>query len=90
VAFEYVCRNFLDNKKSENYSEIVQELISSYSAARCNMSLKLHFLHSYLDLFLESIGIVSDELGESFHQDISQIGKKYGGKWSRSMSADYC
>jgi hypothetical protein len=30
-AFENVCRNFLDNKKEENYSEIVQELISSYS-----------------------------------------------------------
>jgi len=30
-AFGNVCRNFLGNEKEENYSEIVQELISSYS-----------------------------------------------------------
>jgi hypothetical protein len=32
-AFEKnVCRNFKHNEKVENYSEIVQELISSYSS----------------------------------------------------------
>jgi hypothetical protein len=31
-AFENVCRIFLGNEKEENYSEIVQELISSYRA----------------------------------------------------------
>jgi hypothetical protein len=31
-AFETVCRKYLDNEKAENYSEIVQELISPYSA----------------------------------------------------------
>jgi hypothetical protein len=81
MAFQYVCRNFLGNEKSENYSEILQELISSYSAMGCNMSLKLHFLHSYLNFFLESTGTVSDERGESFHQDISQTEKRYSGKW---------
>jgi hypothetical protein len=39
--------------KSGELSEIVQELISSYSAAGCNMSLRLHLLHSYLDFFLK-------------------------------------
>jgi hypothetical protein len=54
------------------------------------MSLKLYFLHSYLHLFLENIGAVSDEHGESFHQDISQIEEKYSGKVNRNTSADYC
>ena len=36
-ALENFCRNFPGNKKAENYSEIVLELISSYSAAGCNM-----------------------------------------------------
>jgi glycosyltransferase involved in cell wall biosynthesis len=90
MAFEYVCRNFLGNEKSENYSEIVQELISSYSVAGCNLSLKLHFLHSYLDLFLENIGTISVERDESFPQDIFQTEKRYSGKWSRNMSAEYC
>ena len=43
-AFENVCRNFLGNGKAENYSEIVHELISSYSAMGCNVSLKVHVL----------------------------------------------
>jgi hypothetical protein len=31
-AFESIYRNFLGNEKVKNYSEIVQELISPYSA----------------------------------------------------------
>jgi hypothetical protein len=31
-------------KKEENYSKIVHELISSYSAVGCNVSLKVHVL----------------------------------------------
>jgi hypothetical protein len=38
----------------ENYSDIVQELISSYSAIGCNVLLKLHFLHSHLDFPLKT------------------------------------
>ena len=52
------------------------------------MSLKLHFLLSHLDFFYENMGAVSDEHGERFHQDISQIGKKYSGKWSPHILAD--
>jgi len=33
---------------------------------------------------------VSDGHGERLHQDISQIEKKYIGKWSPNMFADYC
>jgi hypothetical protein len=32
MAFENVCRKFLGNEKAENFSEIVKELISSFSA----------------------------------------------------------
>ena len=38
----------------------------------CNMSLKIHFLHSRLDFFpanLANLGAVSDEQCERFHQD---------------------
>jgi len=53
-AFKNVCRNFLGNEKIENYSEIVQGLISSYSAMGCNISLKLHFFHSHSEFFLKT------------------------------------
>jgi hypothetical protein len=55
-----------------------------------NMSLKVHFLDSHLDFFPENLGAISDEHGERFHQDISNMGKRYQGKWSLSMLADYC
>jgi hypothetical protein len=53
-AIENVCRNFLRKEKAGNYSDTVQKLISSYRAMGCNMSLKLHFLHSHLGFFLKT------------------------------------
>jgi hypothetical protein len=53
------------------------------------MSLKVHFLDSHLDFFPENFGVVSDEQGERFHQNISNMEKRYQGKWSLSMPADY-
>ncbi|KAJ4433421.1 hypothetical protein ANN_15680 [Periplaneta americana] len=36
----------------ENYIELVVEtMLSAYDKMECNMSLKIHFLHSHLDLF---------------------------------------
>jgi hypothetical protein len=55
-VFENVCSNFSENKISENYVEIVEELLSSYCALGCNMSLKLHFLQSHLDFFTGRYG----------------------------------
>ena len=43
----------------------------------CKMSLKIHFLHSHLDFFLDNLGSVSDEQGERFHHDILQIEQRY-------------
>jgi len=34
--------------------------------------------------------MVSDEHDERFHQEIATMAKGYQGKWSTSMSADYC
>jgi hypothetical protein len=53
------------------------------------MSLKVHFLGSHLEFFPENLGAVSDEHGERFHQDIYNMEKRYQGKWSLSMLADY-
>jgi hypothetical protein len=53
------------------------------------MSLKPHFLHSHL-VFPENMGAVSDEHGERYNHDISQIEKRYSRKWSPNMFADCC
>ncbi|GBM81913.1 hypothetical protein AVEN_138580-1 [Araneus ventricosus] len=55
----------------------------------CNMSLKIHFLHSHLEFYPENLGSVSDKHGEQFHQDISNMGARYRGKWNPKMLADY-
>lgn len=89
-AFKNVCENFLGNRRAENYRDLVEHLLVTYRNLNCNMSLKIHFLHSHLDFFPSNLGDVSDEHGERFHQDILHMEKRYQGKWSPSMLADYC
>lgn len=54
------------------------------------MYLKIHFLYSHLEFFPENLGAVSDEHGERFHQDIIVMEKRYQGKCSKKMLADFC
>jgi hypothetical protein len=42
-AFKDVCNSFLGNFKEQNYTDLVEQLISSYGALGCNMSIKMHF-----------------------------------------------
>ena len=80
----------LGNHKAANYQDDVQELLTSYKAMGCNVSLKIHFLESHLDFFPENLGEVSDEHSEIFHQDIMTMEKRHQGKWTPSMLAAYC
>ena len=89
-AFRLVSTNFLGNVKAENYKELVEDMLRKYQKLGCNMSLKIHFLHSHLDFFSDNCGMVSDEHGERFHRDIATMEQRYQGKWSTTMLADYC
>ena len=64
--------------------------MDSYEQLWCNMSLKMHFLFSYLDFFPLNCGDVNDEHGERFHQDISMMQHRYKRKWSAAMLSGYC
>jgi hypothetical protein len=55
-SFENVTTNFLGNCKAQNYRDMVADLVQSYKAMGCNMSLKLNFLDSHLDFFPENPG----------------------------------
>lgn len=90
TSFVDVAQNFLGNQRSENYEEIVKEMLESYHDIGANMSIKLHFLHSHLDKFPDNCGDVSDEQGERFHQDIKIMEERYQGRWDKRMMADYC
>ncbi|ERL91387.1 hypothetical protein D910_08719, partial [Dendroctonus ponderosae] len=58
-------------------------LLSAYKALGCNFGLNL-------DVFPENLVAVSDEHGERFHQDIMYLERRYNGKWSEAMLADFC
>ena len=85
-----VVKGFLGNGRAQNYEELVNNPLQSYQNLGCNMSLKIHFLHSHLDLFPENCGAVSNEHVESFHQDISSIEERDEENWNCAMLADYC
>jgi hypothetical protein len=53
------------------------------------MSLKIQFCGVTL-LFREKLGEVNDEHGEKSHQQILAMERRYQGKWTSSMLADYC
>jgi len=79
-AFSDVVKNFLGNIKSQNFKELVETLLEGFRNIQCNMSVKVHFLHSHLDYFPENFGAFSEEQGERFHQDIKVIEKRYQGR----------
>ena len=89
-AFAAVVNNFCGNTKAENYKLLVGNLLQAFQMLGCNMSVKIHFLHSHVDYFTDNLGAVNEEQGERFHQDIKLIEKMYQGYWSESMMADYC
>ena len=75
TALKAVIQNFLGNNIAPNYVELVQTMLDAFHHMKCNMSLKVHFLHSHLDFFPPNLGDVSDEHGERFHQDIATMEK---------------
>jgi hypothetical protein len=89
ASIQKVTKSFMGNHKAENYHEIASNLLTAYKAMGCNMSIKVNFLDSHLDFFPEILGAVSDEHGGRFRQEISNMGKRYQGKWSLSKLADY-
>ncbi|UYV63915.1 hypothetical protein LAZ67_2005999 [Cordylochernes scorpioides] len=57
-------------KKVRKRGSTVNEFLLSYKTQVCKMSLKINFLHSYLDFFSNILDVVSDEYYVRFHQDI--------------------
>jgi len=88
-AFRLVSTNFLGNITAENYKKLIEDM-SLYHKLGCNMSLKIHMLHSHLDFFPDNCGMVSDEHGKLFMTKNATMEKRYQEKWFTSMLADYC
>jgi hypothetical protein len=52
-------KNFLGNKKADNYTQLVEDMLFHVNRFGCNMSVKVHYLHGYLDRFQENLGDLS-------------------------------
>ena len=61
LSFVYVTKNFLGNKKAQNYENLVSNVLSAFHHLGCKMSIKVHFLFSHLNKFPENVGSVTDE-----------------------------
>ena len=90
LSFVSVVENFLGNTKSDDYRNIIETMLGNYHKLGCNMSIKVHFLNSHLEQFLDNLGAVSDEQAERFHQDIKVMEERYQKRWDIHMMADYC
>ena len=80
TVFVLIIKNFLGNYKASNYVELVTNMLSSFKDLGCNMSIKVHYLHSHLDHFSKNLGDLSEEHGERFHQDIRVMEEWYQGR----------
>jgi len=65
-------------------------MFSVFHDLECKMSIKMHFVLSRLDKFLENIGAISDDQGERFHQGFMITEGCYQGSGSHHMLSDYC
>ena len=88
-AFTSAVYNFLGNHKPDDYVQVVQALVNSFQELGCRMSVKLHFLDSHLQYSPDNLGDYSEQQGKRFHQDISEMERRYQGRWNVAMLVDY-
>ena len=89
-TFVLIVKNFLGYNKARNYAELVNNMLTAFRNLGCNMSVKMHYLFSHMDLFPENLGSMSDKQRERFHQDLKEMETRYQGHWDAVMMADYC
>ena len=54
-AFKSVCSSFLGNTRVPDYQSCIEKLLKSDENMRCRTSLKIHFLHSHLNFFRQTL-----------------------------------
>ena len=83
-------QGFLRKSQSRKLSRCCAGPVDFVQSYGMQYSLQIHFLQSHSDFFPENLGDVSDKHSDGFHQDIMATEKRYQGKWTSNMLADYC
>lgn len=89
-ALKNVTIHLLGKNRSSDYEPMVQEMLDGFNALKVNMSLKIHFLNSHLDILERQLPTESDEQGERFHQVCKPFEVNYKGKQILSLMSDLC
>ncbi|KAJ4442703.1 hypothetical protein ANN_04292 [Periplaneta americana] len=67
TGFKNVVDNFLGNRKHRDLKKkIVKSMLVAMKNLGCNMSIKIHFLHSHLDFFPDCLGGYSEKHEKGF------------------------
>ena len=80
-SFVLVTQNFLENRKAENYQELVEDMLSKFKDLAMKMTIKVHCLFNHLNCFPTNLRDLSEEHGERFHQDVKVREERYHGWW---------
>ena len=71
--------NNKSNQRSDNYIEIISELLHCIEEFGASMSIQIHFLRWHLNYFPHNYVDYIQEQGEIFHQDIATMENRYKG-----------
>lgn len=88
-SFDAVVNGFLGNVRDPNYKQLVADMLENFRKIGSTLSLKMHFLKSHIDFFPENLGAYSDEHGERFHQDISDMEDRFNSRYIPEMLGEY-
>lgn len=85
-ALRPVITNFMGNKKGSYYKNIVGDMFEKFQKLGCNISLKIPFLYSHLDYFLQSARSRVRGFSSRYQRDVKMI----PGTWNMQIIANYC
>ena len=81
---------FLGNTKDSDYQSIVENMLDLLPSTWLSLTFEGSFLLAHVDCFLESLGDLSEENGDYFHQKMRAIEALHLERWDVTMMADYC
>ena len=76
-ALKSVIVNFFGNHSMSEYQKMIYELMENFRKLGARMSVKIYFLRSHLDYFLENCGDFYEEQGKCFHKDLRGMEEHY-------------
>lgn len=84
-SFLLIVQNFLESRRAENYSDLINNTLATFQRIGCQMSLKMHIMYSHLYFFSVYLAALNNEYCERFYQNRWNQRQR----WCNTMG-DYC